>query len=93
MIRSSAKTVKTATAALAVAMAGAAVPAAFTPAEAKPIIVKGPHFHPHIGRFVVGGLALAGAYEASTSCYWLKVRALGTDSAYWWDRYHACIGD
>ena len=51
------------------------------------------HHHPHYGRYIVGGLALAGAYEASRSCYWMKVRAERLDSRYWWTRYHDCIGD
>ena len=92
MTARSAKTLKLAAAALALVVAGAAAPALVAPAEAKPI-AKGGHHHPHFGRFIVGGLALAGTYEASRSCYWLKVRALRTDSEYWWDRYHSCIGD
>ena len=91
-VRSS-KTLKFAAAAAAVAVLGAAVPGAVTPAEAKKIVVKGPHYHPHFGRYIVGGLALAATYEASRSCYWLKVRALRTDSSYWWDRYQSCIGE
>ena len=27
----------------------------------------------------------------SSSCYWLRSRALATGSPYWWDRYYACI--
>ena len=90
----STKTLKIAAAAAAIAITGAAVPGAITPAEAKKIIIKGSHHHhPHYGRYVVGGLALATVYGASQSCYWLKVRAARTGSEYWWDRYQACLGD
>ena len=80
-----------------VAMAGATIPGAVAPAEAKKLILVKKHFHHghHYRRFIAPALVVAGVttYAATHSCYWLKVRALRTDSAYWWDRYNACIGE
>jgi hypothetical protein len=78
----------------AVAILGTALPAVTTPVEAKPIkIIKvSKHVH-HYRHFYGTGLVIAGVAAASSSCYWLKVRALRTGDDYWWDRYHACIGD
>ncbi len=92
------RTLKIAAAAVAVAIAGAAIPGSVTPAEAKKLILvkkhihHGHHFHRrHIGPvlFVAG----ATAYAASRSCYWMKVRALNTGSEYWWERYQECRGN
>lgn len=93
----STRILKIAAAAFAVAIAGAAIPGAVTPAEAKKIVFVKKHFHHGYGfrhyagpAFIVAGV---GAYAASQSCYGLKVRALRTGSAYWWDRYNDCIGE
>lgn len=85
---------KIAATATAFAILSAAMPAISTPAEAKPIkIIKiSKHFH-HYRGFYGAGLVIAGVAAASSSCYWLKVRALRTGDDYWWDRYNACIGD
>lgn len=86
---------KIATAATAFALLGSALPAVSTPADAKPIkIVKIATKHIHVHRRFYGpGLVIAGVAAASSSCYWLKVRAIRTDSDYWWDRYNTCIGE
>jgi hypothetical protein len=91
------KSLNLATAALALAFAGAAIPGAVTPAEAKKIIIvkKGhPHYHHHF-RYFRPGVVVAGAGYgvAGGGCYWLKARALNTGRPYWWDRYRNCIGE
>jgi len=85
---------KFAATATAFAILGAAVPAISTPVEAKPIkVIKvAKHVH-HYRRYYGAGLVIAGVAAASSSCYWLKVRALRTGDEYWWDRYNACIGE
>jgi hypothetical protein len=30
-------------------------------------------------------------YGYSDGCYWLRQKALATDSSYWWNRYQACL--
>jgi hypothetical protein len=95
----STRTLKIALAAVALSITAAAVPGAVTPAEAKKFVIIKKHFHHgHFGhhrRFIGPALLLAGAgiYASSHSCYWLKVRARNTGSAYWWDRYQTCISD
>jgi hypothetical protein len=42
-------------------------------------------------RYYGPSVVLASAYATSGSCYALKVRARSTGSAYWWDRYNACV--
>jgi hypothetical protein len=42
--------------------------------------------------FIYGAPFLGyGAYAYAGDCYWLRQRALATGSAYWWDRYNACV--
>lgn len=44
-------------------------------------------------RYVYGAPFLGyGAYAYAGDCYWLRQQALTTGSAYWWDRYNACVG-
>jgi hypothetical protein len=93
-----ANSLKIVAAATALAIAGAALPGVTAPAEAKKLVFikKGfhPHFHHrHYGRYIGSGLVIAGAYGASRSCYWMKVRAINTGSDYWWDRYNECRGE
>ena len=39
------------------------------------------------------GVIIDGGYGyIPASCDWLRLRALATDSAYWWRRYRACQG-
>lgn len=47
----------------------------------------------HRGRYILYGAPLAayGYYAYSDDCDWLRRRALNSGSAYWWDRYNACI--
>jgi hypothetical protein len=56
-------------------------------------IVVGKKYYPgfRYRNYVASGLVVTGLYGASQSCYWLKVRARNSGSAYWWDRYNACI--
>ena len=52
------------------------------------------HHHRHIGRGFAVGVPLAyGAYAYSygSGCRWLRLRALETDSRYWWSRYYDCV--
>lgn len=60
-------------------------------------IYSGRHFHRrfagrHFRRGIYVGIPLAayGAYAYSSSCAWLRHRALATGSPYWWERYYAC---
>jgi hypothetical protein len=48
----------------------------------------------HRHRFIGVGVPLAygyGYYGYTSSCYWLRRRALDTGSGYWWNRYYACL--
>jgi hypothetical protein len=92
------KSLKFAVAALAIAMTGAAIPGAVTPAEAKKIIIVKKsvhHFHGHRHfRVFRPGLVVAGAgYGVANGCHWLKARAIYTGRPYWWVRYRNCIGE
>lgn len=74
---------------------------------ASPAMAKGPSGKSFVGKsFIVSkpihtkfynyryygpSVILASAYATSGSCYSLKVRARATGSAYWWDRYNACV--
>jgi hypothetical protein len=53
------------------------------------------HRHRHIGRGFAVGVPLAAygayAYSYGSGCRWLRVRALETDSRYWWSRYYDCV--
>jgi hypothetical protein len=60
----------------------------------------GKHHHHNRRRFRGYGYAAPfvgyGAYYYGgygDDCRWLRRRALTTGSAYWWDRYYACIDD
>ena len=94
MARSLFKPLSITAAAFAVTMlAGAAIPGAVTPAEAKKIIVVK---HGHHGHYGYRHYGYAPAYYVASGygggCSWLKQRAHNTGSAYWWNRYNACIG-
>lgn len=91
MSRSISKLSLTALAFGATLVAGATLPGAASPAEAK-IVIKhfkghGLHFHHH--RHFIAPVVVA---SYGGGCYWLKRRALATGSIYWWDRYNACTG-
>ena len=47
----------------------------------------------HRGRYILYGAPLVyGAYAYGDGCEWMRQRALYSgNSAYWWDRYNACI--
>ena len=106
MTRSSTKTFSlaktlslTAAAFATVMIAGATVPGAVTPAEAKGHgHGKGHHghghrHHGHHGHHRHHG---HGHYFVSSGyggCYWMKERARDTGSRYWWNRYKSCIGE
>jgi hypothetical protein len=56
------------------------------------------HHHPRFRGFYYavpfvgyGAYYYGGGY--GDDCRWLRRRALATGSAYWWDRYYACIED
>lgn len=51
------------------------------------------HRHRFHRRFIVGVPLGAYGYYSSygDGCEWLRQRALYTGSAYWWDRYNACL--
>ncbi|HRK17699.1 MAG TPA: hypothetical protein PK970_01970 [Hyphomicrobiaceae bacterium] len=91
MFAKTSRSIKIAAAALAIAVSGAAIPGAVTPAEAKRIVIKVHGFHGHHFRhhrhFVP--VYLGGRYGG---CHWMKVRAINLGSSYWWSRYHACRG-
>ncbi|MDP1907421.1 MAG: hypothetical protein Q8K85_03905 [Hyphomicrobium sp.] len=54
---------------------------------------RGPRFRGYgfATPFVGYGAYYYGGY--GDDCSWLRRRALATGSAYWWDRYYACIED
>ena len=79
-----------------VMLAGATVPGAIAPAEARSHghHARGHHHHGHhhhrhhgYGR---GHYFVSSGYGG---CYWMKHRAEATGSRYWWTRYKSCIGD
>jgi hypothetical protein len=49
------------------------------------------HRHRHI--FIGAPDYYYDSYGYNGGCYWLRSRALRTGSAYWWSRYHACVGN
>lgn len=54
------------------------------------------HHHPRFRGFYAAPFVGYGAYYYGgygDDCRWLRRRALATGSAYWWDRYYACIED
>lgn len=88
------KTLTLAAVACAIALGSSFAPMVSAPAEAKKIIIFKKHGHLHGLRYFGAPLLVGGAYYYGYSgCYWLKVRAIETGSAYWWSRWHACRGD
>ena len=51
------------------------------------------HRHRHIRRGIAVGVPLAayGAYYYTSTCDWLRRKAIYTGAPYWWDRYYACV--
>jgi hypothetical protein len=98
MSRTLSTTLKITAATLTLAVAGAALPGTSAPAEGKQLVISVKHSHKgsHHRRHFVPGLLLwsgdYGYYSYSEGCYPLKVRALETGRAYWWQRYYACRG-
>jgi len=58
----------------------------------RPAIVHRPIVHRSaiVHRRIYGAPIYVASY--GTGCAWLRRRAIETGSAYWWDRYHRCIG-
>jgi hypothetical protein len=97
MAHSLSKPISITAAAFAITMlAGATLPGAVTPAEAKKIFIVKHGHHGHHGHFGYRRYGYAPAYFVAGGygggCYWLKQRAHNTGSAYWWNRYNTCIG-